>query len=633
MKKTLKTLLALMVGTMALAACSDDAIVENIIPQEPEQEVSKLVPMTFTAHQENEGETRTTIDGTSIKWSEGDVISIFDGSDTNCGNQCFTLTTGENTTSGVFQGEAAEGVATYYAVYPYAASGSSEVTEQDCWDAGIGPDNLSTFAFIRGREGDAVLIDHMQSHLYNSSQIELVLAYLKNEPLKSGPQLSGSNIQDVVMPAVQTIATGKNVDASAMLMMAQSTEGTNDLKFKNVASYFKFTAPFNCNSVSIIDNAHAGQMAGTVMLNYNAGEPTATITAHGASEITLTGTIEEGKTYYIATLPQTFTEGITMFFVKSDGTEYVKRTTSSCTLGRNKVSNMGAPVPSGLNPPYVTFSAASSQTLTMKDAMKENKEVEGLEYSVGGGAWTTLGTNTVEFGGSGNDLRLRSRNGYGTATEPVFEFQDFFATISFGNETPVACTGDIRTLVDYMIYETVNTANARFNHLFSDCSQLTSAPALPATTLAPGCYEGMFSGCCNLTTAPDLPATTLNEGCYATMFSGCASLETAPALPATTLTYGCYAYMFTGCSSLTKAPSLPATTLAYVCYESMFANCSSLNYVEAMFTTTPDSYYTWYWLDGVASTGTFVKNPAATWDVWGESGVPSGWTVCEPNVR
>ena len=46
-----------------------------------------------------------------------------------------------------------------------------------------------------------------------------------------------------------------------------------------------------------------------------------------------------------------------------------------------------------------------------------------------------------------------------------------------------------------------------------------------------------------------------------------------------------------------------------------------------MFITTPSSYYTGYWVRGVASTGTFVKNPDATWDVVGVSGVPEGWTV------
>ena len=647
MKKTLKTLLALMAGTMALAACSDDAIVDNNEPQAPQAE-SKLVPMTFTAHQENEGDTRATIDGTSILWSQLDEISIFDGSAVNCGNQCFKLSSEAGATSGEFEGEAAEDADTYYAIYPYAATTSSQVTDQDCYDAGIDEYRLSDINhFYPTTWGEEDLIRYMNSYHYTPSQIELVLAYLKEESMKSGPQLSGSNIQDVVMPAVQTIATGEHVDASAMLMMAQSTEGTNDLKFKNVVSYFKFTAPFDCSKVQIFDNAKAGKMAGTVTLAYNGGEPTATVTVNGASSITLTGAITGGETYYIATLPQTFTEGITMSFVKSDGTEYVKRTSSSYTLGRNKVSNMGAPEPSLINPPYVTFSATSSQTLSIMDPW--SNAIEGLEYSVGGGAWTALGTSTVTFGGSGNDLRLRGTNGWGTAKNNTGNY----GIVSFGNETKVACSGDIRTLVDYRNYENANTANARFCKLFSNCSQLTSAPLLPATQLATYCYYNMFESCTSLATAPALPAEVLADGCYGNMFNGCTSLTTAPALtaeslaeecyngmfygctnlvtapalPATTLVQYCYGMMFFNCTNLETAPYLPATQLAPNCYVQMFSGCRKLNYVKADFTTTPGSSYTWYWLNGVAATGTFVKSPAATWDVTGASGVPSGWTV------
>ena len=46
-----------------------------------------------------------------------------------------------------------------------------------------------------------------------------------------------------------------------------------------------------------------------------------------------------------------------------------------------------------------------------------------------------------------------------------------------------------------------------------------------------------------------------------------------------------------------------------------------------MFTTTPDSNYTNKWVSGVASSGTFVKNSAATWNVTGVDGIPTGWTV------
>ena len=85
--------------------------------------------------------------------------------------------------------------------------------------------------------------------------------------------------------------------------------------------------------------------------------------------------------------------------------------------------------------------------------------------------------------------------------------------------------------------------------------------------------------------------------------------------------------MFYGCTSLTTAPELPATTLADYCYGSMFQGCSNLNHIKAMFTTTPSTSYTNGWVTSVASTGTFVKNSAAQWDVSGVNGVPTGWTV------
>ena len=76
------------------------------------------------------------------------------------------------------------------------------------------------------------------------------------------------------------------------------------------------------------------------------------------------------------------------------------------------------------------------------------------------------------------------------------------------------------------------------------------------------CYYGMFKNCTSLTQAPELPATTLADTCYSSMFTGCTSLIKAPALPATTLANSCYYGMFSGCTSLTQAPELPATTLA-----------------------------------------------------------------------
>lgn len=139
----------------------------------------------------------------------------------------------------------------------------------------------------------------------------------------------------------------------------------------------------------------------------------------------------------------------------------------------------------------------------------------------------------------------------------------------------------------------------------------------------------LFQNNVKLINAKDLilPATTLANNCYSYMFNGCTSLTTAPDLPATTLATYCYGYMFQNCTSLMTAPTLPAATLANYCYSNMFNGCTSLNYIKAMFTTTPSATYTNNWVNGVAATGTFVKNSSASWNVTSVNGVPSGWTV------
>ena len=251
--------------------------------------------------------------------------------------------------------------------------------------------------------------------------------------------------------------------------------------------------------------------------------------------------------------------------------------------------------------PYVTFSAQNDQTFTMD--FKPDNYAEGVfslgedeyfEYSVGGGKWTrfTSTVSDVAFGGANGNLRLRGKSSKGTATKPKC-----YSTIKFTtSNSPVQCTGDIRTLIDYENYATASTENARFINLFKNNTQLTSAPELPATTLADHCYEGMFRVCTSLATAPVLPATTLAASCYFSMFVGCSALTTAHELPAKTLTEHCYDAMFFECTSLTTAPELPATTLATRCYDGMFRGCTSLTTaVLPAKTLVAGCYQTMFW--------------------------------------
>lgn len=117
----------------------------------------------------------------------------------------------------------------------------------------------------------------------------------------------------------------------------------------------------------------------------------------------------------------------------------------------------------------------------------------------------------------------------------------------------------------------------------------TEAPELPATELAPYCYQYMFQKCHNLTKAPKLSATTMKEGCYGYMFEYCSALEEAPVLPATTLAPWCYQNMFASCYKLENAPALPVTKLAERCYENMFSN-TALKEIPALPATKLEPY-------------------------------------------
>ena len=108
---------------------------------------------------------------------------------------------------------------------------------------------------------------------------------------------------------------------------------------------------------------------------------------------------------------------------------------------------------------------------------------------------------------------------------------------------------------------------------------------------------------------------------------GCRSLTTAPELPATTLANYCYWGMFMSCTSLTTAPALPATTLANFCYWGMFQRCTKLNYIKCLATDISATSCTSNWVSGVASTGTFVKASSMTSWPTGAKGIPKGWAV------
>ena len=245
--------------------------------------------------------------------------------------------------------------------------------------------------------------------------------------------------------------------------------------------------------------------------------------------------------------------------------------------------------------PYLTFSSPDGFTLKVKDTIKHWDGT--LEYSTDASTWSTWdGTTTLSSATSGSDNVLYLR---GTGNTVITGNSPNYKWVLTG--TDISCIGNIENLLDYTTVESGShptMAPYCYYRMLRDCTSLTQAPALPATTLTSNCYHGMFQGCTSLTQAPALPATTLTSNCYHGMFQGCTSLTQAPALPATTLAPSCYYRMFQGCTSLTQAPALPATTLAPSCYFGMFSGCTSLTQAPALPATTlaDDCYRSMFYL-------------------------------------
>lgn len=122
----------------------------------------------------------------------------------------------------------------------------------------------------------------------------------------------------------------------------------------------------------------------------------------------------------------------------------------------------------------------------------------------------------------------------------------------------IAWSWDINFLINKHSTKTLVSHHC-YVDLFNSCSQLTTPPELPATTLTSSCYLNMFNSCSNLTKAPKLPATTLASSCYNNMFIACTKLEELPELPALTLPTYCYYQMFYWCSKIKISSSQSST--------------------------------------------------------------------------
>ena len=227
---------------------------------------------------------------------------------------------------------------------------------------------------------------------------------------------------------------------------------------------------------------------------------------------------------------------------------------------------------------YLTFMVTNGGTIVWRKASNSANN-RSISYSINNGTWTTITASSTAGTAinvvAGDEVRFKGTN------SSYSKYGSYYYACRFAGTATCCVYGNIMSLV--------------YGDNFIEQKTLQSG----------GTFSGLFFS-------------------YSKMIS---DEEHKLVLPATTLTNDCYHHMFYGCSNLTTAPELPALTLVDNCYSEMFGGCSKLNYIKCLATDISASNCTNNWVTGVASTGTFVKNPnMASWTT-GNNGIPTGWTV------
>lgn len=257
------------------------ALACNKITQENPTEQAPVQPLSFSVTNDRDDDTKAGISGTSILWQEGDAISIFDVAEIPSNTE-FILTEGSGTKSATFHSENAKASQTgYYALYPYDSEAS----------------------------------------------------------------LNGDIMSGVRLKADQTLpSAGMANDPAAMVMAGYTTD--NSIAFKNVCAYLKFTVgDFDSSPLTEVSvSANGGErLAGSFGLSFENGVPVISDITEGSGIVTLKpsqGTFEEG-TYYLAIIPQTLSDGLTVTF-KNSSKKYWLTTTKSVEVKHGDVIDLGS---------------------------------------------------------------------------------------------------------------------------------------------------------------------------------------------------------------------------------------------------------------------------------------------------
>jgi uncharacterized protein (TIGR02145 family) len=278
--KMLRSILFLSILATLAYSCTVRQLDEAVSPLPDDTE------LTFTATMENEALTRSTLsDNYSFRWSPGEQVNLFYGNGGNTPGSLFVSQNTEPSSSAVFKGR---------------------IT-----------------AFTGGGEGSASL------------------TFWSISPYSQSNRCDGVSVQ-ATLPTVQQ-AVRENLADNTMLMVANAPGLT--LSYLHVGTFLRVCVT-NPDIVAITFTGNSGEIVGgrvSVTMDTSGKPAWSPIEGEGSTSVRLEGPdggcFIPGNYYLLTFLPQTFQNGWSLVFEKSDGTVGKYTKTGSATFVRASSKN------------------------------------------------------------------------------------------------------------------------------------------------------------------------------------------------------------------------------------------------------------------------------------------------------
>lgn len=161
-----------------------------------------------------------------------------------------------------------------------------------------------------------------------------------------------SDVISTNFPSEQIAVEGNMPNNANIAVGYASSLTATSMNFMNVGALISFTLTENDNITSVVFAGNNNEdVAGPISIKYPAaGTPTVAFGTNASKTIVLKnadGTpLKKNVKYYMVVAPQTFSNGISISLVKSDGSVGTKSSSAATTIGRNK--SLGAGEISGL---------------------------------------------------------------------------------------------------------------------------------------------------------------------------------------------------------------------------------------------------------------------------------------------